>query len=157
LPRNVYFYADPAGATEKAELRHAGLVVRKGNNDIQAGIAAVTARLRTGRLKVHRPSCPNLLAEAKLYRYPQTPRGEATSEIPIDAHNHALAALRYLVSRVDAGVIARFRRRGGAESEEGQGGKTPDKNARPTEQDRSVRPAKRWLSVYNEDLWTRLF
>ena len=105
-------------------------------------------RLRTGGLKVHRPSCPNLLAEAKLYRYPQTPRGEDASETPIDAHNHALAALRYLVSRVDAGVVARFLRRGRTENEEGQGGVTPGKDARP---------AKRWLSIYNEELWTRLF
>jgi hypothetical protein len=34
------------------------------------------------------------------------------SEIPIDQHNHALAALRYLVSRLDAGFMARFRRVG---------------------------------------------
>ena len=27
-------------------------------------------RLRTGRLKVHGPACPELLAEARLYRYP---------------------------------------------------------------------------------------
>jgi Terminase large subunit, T4likevirus-type, N-terminal len=155
LPRNVYFYADPAGASDKAALRCAGLVVRKGNNDIQAGIGAVSARLRTGGLKVHRPSCPNLLAEAKLYRYPQTPRGEPTSEIPIDAHNHALAALRYLVSRIDAGVVARFRRRGRTESEEGQGGEMPGKDARP--EPKIVRPDRRYLSIYNEDLWTRLF
>ena len=41
-----------------------------GDNDIRAGIAAVTARLRTGRLKVLGAACPNLLAEARLYRYP---------------------------------------------------------------------------------------
>ena len=45
-------------------------MVRRGDNDIRAGIAAVTARLRTGRLKVRRGACPNLLTEARLYRYP---------------------------------------------------------------------------------------
>ncbi len=143
LPRSsITWYADPAGRTEIEELRHGGLKVIRGNNDIQAGIAAINARLRTGRLKVLRamptpprgggmeggggsggvgmpPSgCPNLLAEAKLYRYPDLSpvpspgrgggRGEV-SEIPIDQHNHALAALRYLVSRLDAGFMAKFR------------------------------------------------
>jgi hypothetical protein len=158
LPRKVYWYVDPAGATESAEMRHAGLVIRKADNDIQAGIAAVTARLRTQRLKVHRASCPNLLAEAKLYRYPMPVRGEATSEIPIDAHNHALAALRYLVSRVDAGFLARFRRRGGGESaeragpSEGQQGQGGAEAASAPQ-----RPRRPYLSIYNEALWTRLF
>ena len=48
----VMWYADPAGRTEIEELRAGGLVVRRGDNDIRPGIAAVTARLRTGRLKV---------------------------------------------------------------------------------------------------------
>jgi hypothetical protein len=60
----------------------------------------VTARIRTGRLKVS-PSCVNLIKEARLYRYP-TPAERATlGENPIDADNHALAALRYLASRFD--------------------------------------------------------
>src|SRR5262249_21571126 len=61
LPREVMWFADPAGRTETEELRHAGLSVRRGDNDIRAGIAAVTARLRTGRLRVLRRGCPNLL------------------------------------------------------------------------------------------------
>lgn len=104
LPRGVSWFADPAGRTETEELRHAGLTVRRGDNDIRAGIAAVTARLRTGRLRVSRPGCPNLLAEAKLYRY------DGAGELPVDAHNHALGALRYLVSKIDAGYFARLRR-----------------------------------------------
>jgi hypothetical protein len=123
---HVIWYADPAGATEIAEFRRAGLKMIRGDNAIQAGIAAVHARLRTERLKVLRPACPNLLAEAKLYRYPQanlSPSGanhdsgdsrpnhgtESRSEVPMDQHNHALAALRYLVTRLDTGFMARFR------------------------------------------------
>jgi hypothetical protein len=98
LPRNVTWFADPAGRTEREELLHAGLKVRAGRNDIRAGIAAVTARLRDGRLRVLRSGCPNLFAEARLYRYPDD--GERCREEPIDADNHALAALRYLVSRL---------------------------------------------------------
>jgi hypothetical protein len=99
LPREVMWYADPAGATEMAELRRAGLLVRKGDNNIRQGIALVTARIRTGRLKVA-PSCVNLIAESRLYRYPTPAERDQLGENPIDAHNHALAALRYLVSRI---------------------------------------------------------
>ncbi|GIW83084.1 MAG: hypothetical protein KatS3mg105_4891 [Gemmatales bacterium] len=100
LPKDVLWFADPAGRTEIEALRHAGLVVRQGRNNIRAGIAAVTARLRQGRLKVYRPACPNLFAEAQLYRYESCPHTDNQQEIPLDAHNHALDALRYLVSRL---------------------------------------------------------
>jgi hypothetical protein len=124
--KHVTWYADPAGATEIAEFRRAGLKMIRGDNAIQAGIAAIHDRLRTGRLRVLRSACPNLLAEAKLYRYAEARdlasgvshdsggslpdiRSTSGSEIPIDQHNHALAALRYLVSRLDTGFMARFR------------------------------------------------
>ena len=77
--KGVVWYADPAGRTEIEELRAAGLAVRRADNDIRLGIAAVAARLRTGRLKVHGPACPQLLAEARLYRYPT-----ATERAPIE-------------------------------------------------------------------------
>jgi hypothetical protein len=109
LPRSVLWFADPAGRTEIEELRAAGLAVRGGFNDIRLGIAAVTARLRTGRLKLHAAACHNLVQEARLYRYP-TPRERAFhGEEPIDEHNHALGALRYLIATLDARFIARLR------------------------------------------------
>lgn len=96
LPKKVVWYADPSGATEIAELRRRNLVVRRGPNRLEPGLAAVTERIRTGRLMVL-PACRNLIAEAGRYRYP-TPSERATlGEEPIDADNHALAALRYLV------------------------------------------------------------
>jgi hypothetical protein len=106
------WYADPSGRTEIEEMRAAGLTVLPGTNDIRLGIAAVTARLNTGRLKVLKGTCPNLLQEAKLYRYPTAQERHGESELPIDADNHALAALRYLVSRIDAHFLARLRQRG---------------------------------------------
>jgi hypothetical protein len=110
------WYADPAGRTEIEEMRAADLRVRAGNNDLRAGIAAVTARLRSGRLKVLSTHCPNLIAESKLYRYPgKDERSSARAlENPVDQDNHALAALRYLVSRLDARFMAKFRRKAGA-------------------------------------------
>jgi hypothetical protein len=75
-----------------------------GNNALAGGIAAVTARLESGRLKVARGACPELAREAGLYRY------EAEgSETPLDRDNHALAALRYLVMGLDAGRMGKTR------------------------------------------------
>lgn len=103
------WYADPAGANEISAMRSAGLVVRRGTNAIRPGIAAVSARLQTGRLRILRPACPNLIREAGLYRYPSDDEANA-GENPVDADNHALAALRYLVAGLDARFLARFRR-----------------------------------------------
>ncbi len=100
LPRGVMWYADPSAASEIAELRCAGFNVRRGNNTRRPGLAAVTARLQNGTLRVVEGCCPNLLAEAGLYR-----NGE--EEEPIKEHDHALDALRYLISRLDARRMAR--------------------------------------------------
>lgn len=111
----IFWYADPAGRTEIEELRAANLLVRKGDNDIRMGIAAVTARIRTGRLKVHE-RCANLIQESKLYRYPS--KGEKTAqkmENPLDDNNHALGALRYLISRIDVRFIAKLRKQAGSD------------------------------------------
>jgi hypothetical protein len=128
----VIWFADPAGRTEIEELRAAGLTVRAGDNAIVAGIAAVTARLRTGRLKVVGPACPQLVNEARLYRYP----ADGDGETPLDAANHALAALRYLVSRLDVRHVARLRR-----------------PADPTVESAAPDP---WLRIDNDALWTDL-
>jgi hypothetical protein len=110
LPPRVTWYADPAGAAEIAALRQLGLVVRRGANDLRAGIAAVRARLEAGKLKVAPGACPELLAETQLYSYP-TAADRGDVETPVDAHNHALAALRYLVARLDHDFIKRYQRR----------------------------------------------
>ena len=75
-------------------------MVREGSNALRPGIAAVSARLENGTLRVLEGRCPNLLYEASLYRYSDAV-GERHAEVPVDEHNHALAALRYLVSRLD--------------------------------------------------------
>lgn len=142
LPRDVTWYADPSGAGERCELRCAGFVVRAGDNALRPGIAAVTARLESGRLRVVVGCCPNLLAEAGLYRYSDDPH-DRRAEVPVDENNHALAALRYLISRLDAHQMARNRhgpRSAGA----------PDSDAV------SHRAAPPWLRLDNEALWTPL-
>jgi hypothetical protein len=89
-------------------LRCAGFTVRAGDNALRPGIAAVSARLENGTLRVVAGCCPNLLSEASLYRYSDDPR-DRRAEVPVDEHNHALAALRYLISRLDAHQMARNR------------------------------------------------
>jgi hypothetical protein len=104
LPKCVRWYADPSGAAEITGLRLADFRVSAANNSLKAGIAAVTARIETGRLKVVATACSNLVAESELYCY--GPDGEE----PLDRHNHALAAVRYLIAELDQRFLARFRR-----------------------------------------------
>jgi hypothetical protein len=141
LPRDVTWYADPSGATERCELRCAGFVVQAGDNALRPGIAAVSARLEHGTLRVLEGRCPNLLAEAALYRY-GSDAGDRHAEAPVDDHNHALAALRYLVTRLDARRMAHDRRRAADAP--------PPDAAPPTP---THRP---WLRLDNEALWTPL-
>jgi hypothetical protein len=107
----IHWFADPAGATEIAALQAAGLKVQPANNALRAGIAAVSGRLQSGRLRLPRGACPELRREAGLYRYPDADEQMRLGENPLDAHNHALAALRYLVSGIDARHLARWRER----------------------------------------------
>lgn len=136
LPRQVTWYADPAGASDIAELRCADFVVRQGRNSLRTGITAVTARLHTGRLRVLPGACPNLLREASLYRWSETAKDD---ENPVDEHNHALAALRYLISRIDEHKQAR-----------------PPVPAKTLAELVTDEEQKRWLSWRNEALWRPL-
>jgi len=146
LPRDVTWYGDPTGARDIKELHCAGFTIRRGDNDQRPGIAAVRARLENGMLRVVQGSCPNLLAEAGLYQYDP----EATdSETPKKEHDHALDALRYLVSRIDSRFMARARKR----PVSGEAAPETPPPAPPVPAPRT----KKWLSIHNEELWTRLW
>jgi hypothetical protein len=152
LPKYVTWYADPAGAREILELRCAGFTVRKGDNEQRLGIAAVRARLENGMLRVLEGCCPNLLAEAGLYRYDP----EAGSEKPLKEHDHTLDALRYLVSKLDTRQMARLRT-----GEPPPPAPVPKPSPAPNTGGPSASPPpdprrRKWLSIYNEELWTRL-
>jgi hypothetical protein len=151
--RGITWYADPSGATEIAELRAAGLKVLRGDNDIRLGIAAVTARLRTKRLVVSRPRCPSLIDEAGLYRYPATSERAALGEKPIDEHNHALGALRYLVSCLDARFIARLRKLAGSRADRAQGPIEEEPAHQDAEQVCKERERERRDLWSNPDVW----
>ena len=147
--RSVEWYADPSGPDWISECRSAGWKVMRGDNDIRLGVMAVTERVRTSRLKVYRPGCPNLVAEAQLYRYPTAEERAALGENPVDDHNHALGALRYLVARLDRRRLAR---RKAAPDAAGPGQAAPDVQ----EAAASLHGAKPWNTYDNEALWTHL-
>ncbi len=108
LPRDVTRYADPSGANERCELRWAGFAVREGDDALRPGIAAVSARLENGTLRGVAGSCPNLLAEAELYRYADGPRTATPQRLPTNTTTR-WGALRYLISKLDAPWMARQR------------------------------------------------
>ncbi len=85
--------------------------------------------------------------EAGLYRYESDSKYHR-GVTPADEYNHALGALRYMISRLDARKMAR-RQRSVAPS-------APDSTpAQPAE---PAKPKKRpWFSIYNEALWTRIY
>jgi hypothetical protein len=149
LPRDVTWYVDPSGAEERAQLRYAGFTVRKGRNDLRPGIAAVNARIQNGTLKIVEGACPNLLAEAGLYRYNSDPR-ERCSEMPLDEHNHALAALRYAIASLDGRGF--FRRLVDAVIPPGGSPTSSPPEAPPESEPKPYR----WCRIDNEALWTRI-
>jgi len=71
-------------------------------NPIQAGIVLVTQRIKLGTLKVFKGACPNMMDEAELYRYPGDEMEPEKGEKPVDADNHAMDCLRYMVYALDA-------------------------------------------------------
>ena len=104
MPRGaIRWWGDPAGADQIAEMRGAGHdvvpCVHLGRDALEDGIAKVTDRIRTGRLKV-RGDLGHLLDEAGKYRRDE--KGKL-----VDRDNHLLAALRYMVVGLDRGRAVR--------------------------------------------------
>jgi hypothetical protein len=174
LPRNVTWYGDPEGAREIRELHCAGFPVRKGDNARRPGIAAVRSRIETGRLKILDGACPNLVLEAQLYCYDEK---SGDSENPLKQYDHALDALRYMISKLDYKKMALFRRGKILEPlKELLTGRPKEAPAEPTKETAApprlcvdisqmfppepTEPAPKkknwWMSIHNEALWTRI-
>jgi hypothetical protein len=113
--------ADPHQPTSIREFRAAGLTIRPArvyggrgvDSEIEkVRIPLVTQRIQTGRLKVWRSRCPNLIKESQMYA--REPEEDARGHRPpIDGWNHAFDALGYLVTHIDRGQIAKLRSRVG--------------------------------------------
>lgn len=86
--------SDPAGISALARL---GLPARKAPNQVLPGIAQVAARFQRGELYIS-PACPNLIRQLQTYSWRQSRTGEIRRDEPEKVDDHAVDALRYLVS-----------------------------------------------------------
>jgi hypothetical protein len=103
------WWADPAGATQIAEVRRGDHDVvpcsHLGTEPIKSGVAVVTERIRSRSLFV-RGDLGSLIDEAGKYRYPES-GSLGNPEKPLDRDNHLMDALRYLVVGNDRGRVVK--------------------------------------------------
>lgn len=93
-------YPDPENAGAIEELRRKSVNVRevkKGKGSRESGINSIKEMLIRGTLKIN-SRCVNLISEFEIYSYKDEEGSRNESEAPIKANDHALDALRYLIS-----------------------------------------------------------
>lgn len=93
-----FVYPDPENPSAIEKLRQNGINIRevkKGKDSVQSGINDVRERFKQMRLKIH-ARCVNLIAELETYHYPDD--SSNVKENPVKEFDHALDALRYIVS-----------------------------------------------------------
>lgn len=101
------FYCDHSRPELIALLRKHGLKARtKKVPLIETGVSLVDARLRTGFLKVY-DTCGHLIDEASHYQR-RADRDGQYGEKPVGKRDHAVDALRYLVTGLDFGRALNF-------------------------------------------------
>ena len=90
-------YPDPESPSAIEELKRHKVNVRdvlKGKDSVASGIQKIRELLLAHKLKIN-SKCVNLISEFEIYSY-----DENNSEKPIKANDHALDALRYVISMV---------------------------------------------------------
>lgn len=93
-------YPDPESPGAIEELKRARVNVRevvKGKDSIENGIKKIKELLLSDRLKINK-KCINLISEFEMYAYDDNDESINLKEKPIKANDHALDALRYVVS-----------------------------------------------------------
>lgn len=98
--------ADPAGdkrggTTMRSYFNHYaeyGLWFKPGNNQIEAGIMKVYTYFSLKKLKIM-SNCIHTIAEGRAYKYAENSVDQTKNrgEKPVDAYNHAMDALRYMI------------------------------------------------------------
>ena len=91
------FWCDPSRPEYINALRAAKLDSRKGKNEIDPGIAAVTRRIERGEFSFDFNKCPELAREFECYQYAEDDQGKILKDKPIDRDNHCLDSLRYMI------------------------------------------------------------
>jgi len=89
MDKKVFHWADPSGLQHFEEMRMMGIDIDAADNDVNAGIEKVNARIRTNRLKVFR-SCKNLIDEFETYHW------QEGKDKPFKENDHCMDSLRYL-------------------------------------------------------------
>jgi PBSX family phage terminase large subunit len=93
-------YPDPESPSAINVLNSKGINVKeivKGKDSIKSGINSVRALFKANRLHIHK-NCQNLIQELETYAYPEKKSNSNEYENPIKEHDHALDALRYVLS-----------------------------------------------------------
>lgn len=95
-----YVYPDPEAPAAIAEMKAKGVNVRnvdKGKDSIKHGIDKMRELFLQNRLFIH-SSCLDLIGELESYSYPEARTFHNLNENPLDENNHAIDALRYVIS-----------------------------------------------------------
>ncbi len=93
-------YPDPEAPATIEVMRRKGINIRdvkKGKDSIAAGIQKMRELFKQNKLFIHK-DCINLISELEMYSYPDGNQMRNESENPQDKYNHAIDALRYVVS-----------------------------------------------------------
>jgi phage terminase large subunit len=91
------FWCDPSRPEYVQELRNHGLDSRKAKNEIDPGIAGVTRHIERGLFRMDFNTCPETAREFEVYHYPEDDLGKLLKDRPVDADNHCMDALRYMI------------------------------------------------------------
>ncbi len=141
------------GARLRDLLRQRCELLKQQVANVRSRLPEVSARLRAG-MEVW-DSCPRLIREADEYQYAGGRAGRR--ETPLDEHNHAMDALRYLVCgmdwgrpRVEAADLAKARTPDPADEQR----RAAEKEAQrlETERERQLAAERAWGE--DSDIWT---
>ena len=100
--------ADPKGQNRGADFRsyfghyqEYGIFFKPGNNTLESGLMKVFTYFSLGKLKIH-ANCVNLIRELREYKYKPTDldQDKNRGEKPIDANNHTMDAMRYIIQEL---------------------------------------------------------
>jgi PBSX family phage terminase large subunit len=91
------WFCDPSRPEMIESLNKAKCSALKGENDIQAGVAAHRALIAARKYKIFREMCPELLKEYETYSYPEHrhPDKKAVPDVPTPVNNHLMDCERY--------------------------------------------------------------
>jgi PBSX family phage terminase large subunit len=91
------YWCDPSRPEYVQEFRKWKLDARKGKNEIDPGISAVSRLIEKDLFRADFNQCPEMIREFETYQYSEDDQGKVLKDRPIDRDNHCMDAMRYLV------------------------------------------------------------